>query len=377
MFFRVLLTMRVILSLVALSYTGNGLRVHEASKPMQDTASKHNASYPSRVLTSLLLAFNSPAARTYPSVAAHPAARVVFRFGRNAVMMAHSGNQGNQGASQNTAVLDPIEGFGDEPGDEQLDYTWDLYPPQWHLQGELPLDEESALLPHVFHLATSSDYLRTLSFTWDHRLHHFFVGAMGGGKSTSLLNHVRQAKEKGNRPVLIFSPNKDTRSGAQVRTHDGESEPAQPVGSFEEMWSFIQKSKSAVVIIDEIHFYATSGCDLPEFLDRCERIGATVFAAGIPFMLDYRPMPWFASIGDRPHCEVHWLYVSCEECQKRPVFLSSRRDGKSIEQIRAENDWVGGLSDKYCNVCECCKLKGQCSGCMDNSKGGRPGLQPR
>lgn len=363
MFFHVLLTMRAVVSLVALAHTGHGLRAHEVS------LTEASAPNPSGMLTSLLLAFSSPAARTYPPVPAYSA----VRFGHKAAMMAHSGNHGG---SYDTAVLDPMDGFGDEPGDDQLDYTWDLYPPQWHVQGETALDEESTLLPHTFHLATASDYLRTLSYTWDHRLHHFFVGAMGGGKSTSLLDQVRQAKEEGDRPVLIFSPNGDTRSGAQVRTHNGESVPSQPVGSFEEIWNSIQKSKSAVIIIDEIHLYATSGCDLPDFLNRCESIGATVFAAGIPFMLDYRPMPWFASIADRSHCEVHWLYVSCEECQHRPVFLSSRRDGKSIEQIQVENDWIGGLSDKYCNVCECCKAKKQYNGHVERT-GERLGLQPR
>ena len=177
---------------------------------------------------------------------------------------------------------------------------------------------------------------------------HLILGPMFAGKTTRLLERVKQLEESVSANVLLLKSDKDTRYAKdKVVTHDGRGRECFPVKSLElevvvktvgeRKWN-----ECDVVAVDEAQFMG----DLAPFARRCaEELGQTVYVCGLDG--DYRRERFGGVLDLIPLCDtVTRLRGTCAECGDESLF--SRRVEASEDVVR-----VGGR-DKYAPVCRAC-----------------------
>ena len=172
---------------------------------------------------------------------------------------------------------------------------------------------------------------------------HLIMGPMFAGKTTALLQKVKEAEAVRSR-VAIVTNALDTRYGTNVcATHTGVSRPAVAVSL---LMTLLSKETSPIdmscidaIAIDESQFFP----DLKEFcVQAVEEQGKTVFAAGLngDFKRDF-----FGDIVNLvPFADsVHFLRARCSFCE-HPASFTLRLVSNDSQQL------VGG-TEAYQPVC--------------------------
>ena len=165
-------------------------------------------------------------------------------------------------------------------------------------------------------------------------------GPMFAGKTTMLMERIRQARAAGV-VVGVFRPARDTRSSpASIMTHSGLSLGATEIDSADEVLA--GRHACTMAAIDEAHFFAQA------LLEPClelRRRGAHVLVAGVD--LDHRGRMFepFASL--IPHADlVQRLQGTCARCG-RPSTHTQRL-------VEEEGRIVVGGDDLYEARCAAC-----------------------
>lgn len=172
---------------------------------------------------------------------------------------------------------------------------------------------------------------------------HLIMGPMFAGKTTALLQKVKEA-EAGSSRVAIVTNALDTRYGTNVcATHTGVSRPAVAVS---ELMSLLRKDTSPIdiscidaIAIDESQFFP----DLKEFcMEAVEEQGKTVFAAGLNG--DFKRDVFGDIVNLVPFADsVHFLRARCSFCEQ-PASFTLRLVSNDSQQL------VGG-TEAYQPVC--------------------------
>ena len=168
------------------------------------------------------------------------------------------------------------------------------------------------------------------------------VGPMFAGKTSELLSEIEQCKV----PFQVFKPSEDTRSGAEIVSHDGRRVQAEVISNAVQI---IEKLKpgTRAVFIDEVQFFS---CVIASICRELEDMGIRVVCAGLD--MDYRreqfpcvgPLLVFAG-------KVTKLKAWCAVCGK-PAQYSWRFNPDDKDEVS-----IGG-ADKYEPRCLNCWEKG-------------------
>lgn len=166
---------------------------------------------------------------------------------------------------------------------------------------------------------------------------------MFAGKTTALLQKVKEA-EADNSRVAIVTNALDTRYGTNVcATHTGVSRPAVAVSQLmsllSEDTSPIDMSSVDTIAIDESQFFP----DLKEFCVRAvEEQGKTVFAAGLNG--DFKRDLFGDIVKLVPFADsVHFLRARCSFCEAPASF--------TLRLVSNENQQLVGGTEAYQPVC--------------------------
>jgi thymidine kinase len=135
-------------------------------------------------------------------------------------------------------------------------------------------------------------------------------GPMFAGKTTMLMERIRQARVEG-MAVGVFRPARDTRSNpASIQTHAGVSLAATEIDAADEVLA--GRHACVMAAIDEAHFFAQA------LLEPClelRRRGSHVLVAGVD--LDHRGRMFEPFVSLIPHADrVHRLQGTCARCGK-------------------------------------------------------------
>ncbi len=170
---------------------------------------------------------------------------------------------------------------------------------------------------------------------------------MFSGKSEELIRRMRRALIA-RRAVQLFKPAIDDRFGAEVvRSHDGASFVAQPVGTSTELLAAV-RSETTVVGIDEVQFFDQGIVEVCRTLVASER---RVICAGLD--LDFRgepfgPVPLLLALAER----VEKLEAICVVCGE-----PATRTQRIVNGVPAYHDdpvIVIGAEEAYEARCRTC-----------------------
>lgn len=170
------------------------------------------------------------------------------------------------------------------------------------------------------------------------------IGPMYSGKSSSLINRIRQYRIIGQK-VLVLNHVSDTRYGTDsvIISHD---KIAIDSLTSEHLMLFLQKEKEIIlgnniICIEEAQFFE----DLYEFVTLCvEKYGKHVIVSGLDG--DYNRKPFEQIINLIPLSDiVERRNALCIECKDGTLASFSKRI------VNASDRFVVGSDDKYIPVC--------------------------
>lgn len=174
--------------------------------------------------------------------------------------------------------------------------------------------------------------------------HEVEVGPMFAGKTTSLINKIRQCEET----KIVIKPKKDDRyDGDAIVSHKKESYPALNAEKLMDLVPHIEKLKIRNVFIDEGHFFS----DLVEFVNHHYIQSIRVVIAGLDS--DYLMKPFESMTGATLAARTVTKHkATCLRCRQYAEY-TARYDTDDNQRIR-----VGGSGTYY----PCCV---KCHPCMD------------
>jgi thymidine kinase len=172
---------------------------------------------------------------------------------------------------------------------------------------------------------------------------HLIMGPMFAGKTTALLQKVKEAEADSSR-VAVITNALDTRYGTNVcATHTGISRPAVAVSQLLPLLSKetspFDLSNIDAIAIDESQFFP----DLKEFCVRAvEEKGMTVFAAGLNG--DFKRELFGDIVKLIPFADsVHFLRARCSFCEHPASF--------TLRLVSSESQQLVGGNEAYQPVC--------------------------
>jgi thymidine kinase len=169
------------------------------------------------------------------------------------------------------------------------------------------------------------------------------VGPMWAGKTTKMLDLIKDNIFKGNK-VRVFRPSNDTRySLNHLVNHDGLSYPAETLNVDEPIFPTDLKSPT-VIFLDEVHFYPI------RLVNRIETLiekGHSFVCSGIFIDTRGRTFSTTGKLIEMAKGNFYQMTAPCEVCNN-PVYFTKRRPGAP------EGD-VGG-SERYMNRCKGCEV---------------------
>lgn len=170
------------------------------------------------------------------------------------------------------------------------------------------------------------------------------IGPMYAGKSTELINNIRQYKFIGKR-IMAINHNINKRYGSEcIITHNGEEVTSSI--NIEKLDEIINKygdrlSKSDVIIIDELQFFPDAFDIVIKLVDKYKK---TVICAGL--IADYKKNSFGDVLKLIPHADnVVFLSSICSICKDGTPGHFSKRI------INSEKQTDVGSGDKYISVC--------------------------
>ena len=174
--------------------------------------------------------------------------------------------------------------------------------------------------------------------------HEIDVGPMFAGKTTALINKIRNCTES----KIVIKPKKDDRyDGDAIVSHKKESHPALNAEKLMDLVPHIEKLRIQHVFIDEGHFFA----DLVEFVNHHYIQSIHVVIAGLDF--DYLMNPFEPMAGAVEAAQTVTKHkATCMRCRKYAEY-TARYDPEDNQRIR-----VGGSGTYY----PCCA---KCHPCME------------
>lgn len=175
---------------------------------------------------------------------------------------------------------------------------------------------------------------------------HLFLGPMFAGKSTNLINKLRELYESGinSDNILLINHKIDNRYNDKsfISTHNGDSVESIPLNELSNIFDnkIIDLETKTYILIDEGQFFN----DLYPNVIKLLKAGKTIYVSGLDGDFKQKPFNESGLLDLIPYATtVQKLTARCSVCNKIAPF--TKRIIKSDEQIL-----VGGAND-YQPVC--------------------------
>ncbi len=175
------------------------------------------------------------------------------------------------------------------------------------------------------------------------------TGSMFSGKTSSLEKDINRFKIAGYN-TTVFKPAIDTRySEDEIVSHDKIVLSANRVSNFMEILPLVEKFKSDVIGIDEVHFFRDDPSVIVSQLDKLLNCGVTVVVAGLD--MDFTATPFEIVKELMPRADyVYKHHAVCTKCGN-DAWVSHR---KTEEKDRI----VLGAYNEYEPLCRSCYYQG-------------------
>ena len=176
------------------------------------------------------------------------------------------------------------------------------------------------------------------------------VGPMGSGKSTTLYQKANALAH-----VRAYIPLLDTRSGAMIKTHAGDTFPATRIQNLKDV-EFL--ADACPILVDECHFFSSE--DVDQLAERVQQRRGILLLAGLDFNalapseagVAITEFPWVQKIRARGASIIQHSLEPCTSpgCKRESVLSIPRR---VFPRKPTSADFIGGLLD-YRAVCYAC-----------------------